>query len=448
MSKISTLKKLWSGDKHQILVALYNNIVHTGITNILSDETYLKLTYRVRFGEKLDFKNPITFNQKIQWLKLHDRQERYVELVDKVRVKDYVAKTIGEQYIIPTLGVWNSFDDIDFDSLPNQFVLKCNHDSGSIVICRDKATFDYERARKKLAKGLKTDMYYWGREWPYKMVERKILAEAYMEDDNSEELKDYKLMVFNGKVKCSFVGSERFSEDGLKINFFNTDWKVMPFERHYPMSKRKIERPLNYDEMVELAEKLAKDIPFTRIDFYEVGGKTYFGEITLYPGSGLEEFTPYEWDKTLGTWIKLPVGVLLIKENVVIHFPFQQSQDLTDYKFFCFNGKPEYCQIITGRSKNEKIDFYDMNWQHQPFVGLTPLVTRSGYEFIKPCNFELMKQFSERLSKGTSFSRIDFYEVSGNLYFGEFTLYPASGFGKFTPDQWNKRLGELIELSI
>ena len=308
MSKLTTFRKLWSGDKHQILVAIYNNIVHTGITNFLSDETYLKLTYRVRFSEKLDLNNPVTFNQKLQWLKLHDRQERYIELVDKVKVKDYVAREIGSQYLIPTLGVWDRFEDIDFDSLPDQFVLKCNHDSGSIVICRDKSKFDVEKARRKLTKGLKTDAFYWGREWPYKNVERKILAEAYMEDDDAEELRDYKLMVFNGKVKCSFTGTERFGEDGLKITFFDTDWKIMPFERHYPKSKLEIKKPLNYDEMVKLAEKLAKDIPFARIDFYEVGGTTYFGEVTLYPGSGWEEFTPSEWDKTLGSWIKLPVG--------------------------------------------------------------------------------------------------------------------------------------------
>ena len=198
MSKLTTFRKLWSGDKHQILVAIYNNIVHTGITNFLSDETYLKLTYRVRFSEKLDLNNPVTFNQKLQWLKLHDRQERYIELVDKVKVKDYVAREIGSQYLIPTLGVWDRFEDIDFDSLPDQFVLKCNHDSGSIVICRDKSKFDVEKARRKLTKGLKTDAFYWGREWPYKNVERKILAEAYMEDDEV-------LYLYNRKRPFNFI---------------------------------------------------------------------------------------------------------------------------------------------------------------------------------------------------------------------------------------------------
>lgn len=316
MGKFKTFVKLIKHeDKRQILVAIYNNIVHTGITNCLSDEVYLRLTYRVRFGKKLNLDNPLTFNEKLQWLKLHDRNPDYVKMVDKVAVKDYVSKIIGDDYIIPTLGVYGSFDEIDFDSLPNQFVLKCSHDSGSIVICRDKSTFDKNQARKKLTRGLKTDAFYWGREWPYKNVERKILAEQYMEDDDSEELTDYKMMCFNGSVKCSFVGSERFSEDGLKITFYDTDWKPMPFERHYPRSKYPIKKPLNYEEMVILSEKLAKDIPFVRVDFYEVGGKTYFGEITLYPGSGWEEFTPEEWDIKLGSWIHLPTEARLNMKN-------------------------------------------------------------------------------------------------------------------------------------
>lgn len=447
MSKYQTFKKLMKQDKRQILVAVYNNLVHTGITNHLSDEAYLKLTYRIRFGTKLHLENPVTFNEKLQWLKLHDRNPDYIKMVDKVLAKEYVAGLIGDEHIIPTLGVYDSFDEIDFEKLPNQFVLKCNHDSGSIVICKDKSKFDMNKARKRLTKGLETDAFYWGREWPYKNVKRKILAEAYMEDEDSEELRDYKLMVFKGKVKSSFTGSEPFSADGLKITFFDTDWKEMPFERHYPKNRQEIRKPLNYDEMVRLAQKLAKDIPFDRVDFYEVAGKTYFGEISLYPGSGWEEFTPSEWDKTLGSWIKLPVGgVLLIKENIVIHFPFKKSQDLTDYKFFCFDGKPEYCQIITGRTKNEKIDFYDMGWNKQPFVGLTPMVSNSGFQFPKPKNFESMKSIACLLSKSLPFSRIDFYEVNEKLFFGEITLYPAAGFGKFTPEEWNYTLGKMINI--
>lgn len=305
MSKIKTFLKLFKEDKRQLYIAIYNNIVHLGITNILPDKLYLKITYRIRFGEKLDFNNPKTFNQKLQWLKLYDRNPRYINMVDKILVKEYVSDIIGKEYVIPTLGVYNSFDDINFEELPDKFVIKCNHDSGSIVICNDKKKFDYIKAKKKINKGLKTDAYFWGREWPYKNVNRKILIEQYMKDDNSNELKDYKLMCFNGEVKCSFVCNERFSKDGLKVTFFDNDWKRLPFERHYQQSNDNIKKPKNFDKMIELAEILARDIPFVRIDFYEVSGKIYFGEITFFPGSGWEEFNPKEWDNRLGSWIKL-----------------------------------------------------------------------------------------------------------------------------------------------
>ena len=307
MGKVDTFKKLLKGDKRQIIIAAYNNLVHTGITNLLSDKAYLKLTYRIRFGEKLDLKNPMTYNQKLQWLKLYDRNPEYVKMVDKILVKEYVEKVIGKEYIIPTLGVWDRYEDIDFSELPEQFVLKCNHDSGSIVVCTNKEKLDRKKTRKKLKTGLKTDGFFWGREWPYKSVKRRILAEQYMEEEGTNELKDIKLMCFDGKVKCSFIGSERFSKDGLKVTFFDTDWKVMPFERHYPKSKKEIKKPQNYDEMVILAEKLSQGIPFVRVDFYEVCGKTYFGELTFFPGSGWEEFRPEAWDKKIGEWIKLPI---------------------------------------------------------------------------------------------------------------------------------------------
>ena len=276
MSKINTMLKLLRGDKRQFLIAVYNNIVHTGILNCLSDKLYLKITYWIRFGKRLNLDTPITFNEKLQWLKLNDHNPDYIKMVDKILVKEYVANLIGKEFIIPTLGIYDSFDEIDFSLLPNQFVLKCNHDSGSVVICKDKSSFDINKAKRKISKGLKTDAYYWGREWPYK------------------------LMVFNGKVKCSFVASDRFSADGLKITFFDTDWNIMPFERHYPKSKEIINKPLNYELMVCSAEKLSENIPFSRIDFYEVGGKAYFGAITLYPGSGWEEFTQSQWDEVLG----------------------------------------------------------------------------------------------------------------------------------------------------
>lgn len=266
----------------------------------LPDELYLKLQYRAKLDKKLNLKNPKTFNEKLQWLKLYDRKPEYTIMVDKYLAKKYVADKIGEEYIIPTLGVWDSVDEIDFDLLPNQFVLKCNHNSGlGMCICKDKSKLDIAEVRRALANGLKQDYYHIGREWPYKDVPRKIIAEKYMGDS----LNDYKLMCFDGKIKCSFVCSDR--SENLKVTFFDNDWNRMPFIRHYPASDNKIPKPINFDQMIELAEILSKDIPFLRVDFYEIDGKIYFGELTFYPGCGYEEFTPEEWDERLGSWIKL-----------------------------------------------------------------------------------------------------------------------------------------------
>lgn len=280
-----------------------------GCMDWMADKQYLKIMYWAIMHKKLNLKNPQTFNEKLQWLKLYDRNPEYIRMVDKYEAKKYVAEKIGEEYIIPTLGVWDSFDDIDFTTLSNQFVLKTTHDSGSIIICKDKNSFDYEQAKKSLANSLQRDYYLEHREWPYKNVKRRIIAEKFMVDESGYELKDYKLMCFNGKVNCSFVCSERYSSDSLKVTFFDKEWNVLPFERHYPKSKTPINKPQNYEKMVELAEKLSKNIPFVRVDFYEVEGKIYFGEITFYPGSGFEEFNPDSTDTELGKLIELPVSL-------------------------------------------------------------------------------------------------------------------------------------------
>ena len=276
-----------------------------GKYNNLNDESFLKKAFRCYMGKELNLDNPQTFNEKLQWLKLYDRKPGYTTMVDKYAVKKYVADIIGEEYIIPTLGVWNHFDEIDFDKLPNHFVLKCTHDSGGIVICKDKNKLDLKSAKKKIEKCLKRNYYWSSREWPYKDVKPRIIAEPYMEDSNAHELIDYKFMCFNGKVKCSFTCSERFSKDGLKVTFFDKDWNVMPFERHYPVSKNSPKKPINYDKMIQFSEQLSKGIPFVRVDFYEINGQLYFGELTFYPGGGFEEFTPEEWDYKLGDFLKL-----------------------------------------------------------------------------------------------------------------------------------------------
>jgi hypothetical protein len=309
---------LFKALKHKDI--LFSYFAKMGLLNFLDDETYLKMKYRLTMGQPLHLDNPQTFNEKLQWLKIHDRNPLYTTLVDKYEVKKYVADKIGEQYIIPTLGVWDHFDDIDFDTLPDQFVLKCTHDSGGLVICRDKSKLDKKITKIRIEKCLKRNYYWSGREWPYKNVKPRIIAEKYMCDDMDDELKDYKIMCFDSKVKATFVCSDRFSDKGLRVTFYDTDWKRLPFERHYPVAEEEIEKPKSYDEMKQLAEKLAQKIPFVRVDFYEVKGRPYFGELTFYPGSGLEEFSPEKWDKKLGELIKLPEnrggGYLVLSDSL------------------------------------------------------------------------------------------------------------------------------------
>lgn len=278
---------------------------HMGWKSSLSDEEFLRRIFKVKLGYDLNLENPKTFNEKLQWLKLHDRNPLYTTLVDKYEVKKWVAERIGEEYIIPTLGVYNEYSEIDFDALPNQFVMKCTHDSGGVVIVKDKTSFNKKFAEKKLRSALKRDFYLPGREWPYKNVARKIIVEKFMCNEEMAELIDYKLMCFNGKVLYTFVCSERFSSDGLKVTFFDNNWNVMPFERHYPKSQKLIPKPKQFSEMIKIAETLAANIPFVRVDLYDISGQIYFGEMTFYPGSGFEEFNPKEWDEKLGKLISL-----------------------------------------------------------------------------------------------------------------------------------------------
>lgn len=304
MSKINTFFKIIN-DKEKMNKAIANNIGRSKLSRLIPSKLYLKMMYKLIIGQKLNLRDPKTFNEKLQWLKIYDRCPDYVKMVDKFNVKRYVSNIIGEEYVIPTLGVWDHFDQINFKTLPNSFVLKCTHDSGSTFVCKDRESFDFVKARKSLKKKIKTNLYWWSREWPYKHLRPRIIAEELLQDDMYEDIQDYKFMCFNGKVECSFVCSDRFSDKGLHVTFFDRDWNKMPFERKYPSKSESIAKPKNYNLMIELAEKLSQNIPFVRVDFYEVNGKVYFGELTFYPGAGLEEFRPKEWDLRLGEYIVL-----------------------------------------------------------------------------------------------------------------------------------------------
>lgn len=292
--------------RKSILALYYTSKYIPWIFRVLPDSLYLKLVYRIRVQKKLNLKNPTRYNEKLQWLKLHDKQPQYTQMVDKYLVKNYVSATIGDKYVVPLLGVWDRAEDIDFNLLPNQFVLKCNHDSQGIVICRDKASLDYEKARKKLSDSLKHNFYYLNKEWPYKNVKRKIIAEQYLEDD-SGELKDYKVLCFDGEPKLIEVHTGRFNKKHRQ-DIYDTEWNLTEIHQTkcgLPNAEKHTPKPEVLNEMLECSRILSKGIPHIRVDWYVVNGNLYFGELTFFDASGYDDFEPDEWNYTLGDWIKL-----------------------------------------------------------------------------------------------------------------------------------------------
>ena len=278
------------------------------LTRLLPDSVYLRLLYPRIMGKPLDLKNPKTYNEKLQWLKIHDHNPQYIKLVDKYEVKQIVSDMIGEQYIIPTLGVWNDSKSIDFHSLPDQFVLKCTHDSGSVIICKDKRNFDVEQATAVLDKSLKNNFYWRGREWPYKHIPHRVIAEPYLVDAETGRLDDYKFFCFDGSVDNVMVVRGR-AEGKPKFYHFDKDWNLCRFNRltrSLPEGFHE-EKPPFIEEMIDISEKLSKGFPHVRIDLYEANGKIYFGEFTLYNQSGFETgFDDYS-DGYLGSLIHLPI---------------------------------------------------------------------------------------------------------------------------------------------
>lgn len=278
------------------------------LVNVLPDEIYLKLLFHGRVGYWPNLHNPKTFNEKLQWLKLNDKHPEYTKMVDKVDAKEYVARIIGKKYVIPTLGVWDNVEEIDWKSLPDKFVIKCAGDSGGIVICKNKETLDIESARKILKAGWKSNYYNYYKEYPYNDVKPRIIAEKYMVDESGYELKDYKFFCFDGIPKFLKVDFDR--QINHRANYYNTDWNILPFyEVCYPKDEEKnISKPINFDEMIEVAKALSKDIPFVRIDLYNVNGKIYFGEMTFFPATGMGRIEPLEWDYKIGDYLRIPIN--------------------------------------------------------------------------------------------------------------------------------------------
>lgn len=295
--------KLWVKNPQEIVKFL----ALRGLLKFLPDKLYLTIQYRANLGKKINWKNPTTFNEKLQWLKIYDRNPIYSTMVDKYEAKQYAADRIGSQYVVPLLaGPWDSFDEIDFDALPEQFVLKTTHDCGGVWICKDKKSMDRQAAKEFLERHLKRDYYTIGREWPYKNVKPRIFAETFLTGLEGD-LQDYKFFCFDGVPKLMFIASERQSEDQeTKFDFFDMDFNHLPIMNGHPNSSKKILRPEYFELMKELASVLSQGVPQLRVDFYECEGKLYLGELTFSHWNGFMPFEPEEWDETLGSWIQLP----------------------------------------------------------------------------------------------------------------------------------------------
>ena len=420
---------------------------------IKNDKLYLSLLWWCKMGYKIDWEHPETFCEKLQWLKLYNRNPLYTKLVDKYAVKEYVAGIIGEEHIIPTLGVWDNPKDIDFDALPEKFVLKTTHGGGGggLVICKDKSLLDKQAVIDKLRKSMKKDIYLLLRESPYKNVTKRIIAEQYMEDygvDTSSCLTGYKFFCFDGEPRyCQAIKDCNAAEN---IDFFDMEWNYLesiglnPTVAH---TVSKPERPANFEQLKQMARTLAAGKTFLRVDLYEINGKTYFGEITFYPASGVGKFSLDNYNEILGSIIyangEKTEGVIIESEG----FTYESitEKELHDIKIFCFNGKPKFFKIDFGRFVEHHANYYDTDLKLMPF-GEANLAPIPEAEITIPSTIHKMFDLAKKLSTGYPFLRVDFYDVNGRIYFGELTFYPAGGMGKFTPEEYDAVLGREIEL--
>ena len=285
---------------------IFESLAMRGFFKNMNDKEYLSWLYRARMGRLPDLNHPKSFNEKLQWLKLNDRKPEYTEMVDKYLAKKYVEKRIGEKYIIPTLGVWDEFDQIEFEKLPDQFVLKTTHDSGGVVICKDKANFDKAAAKKKLEKSLKRNYYWAEREWPYKNVKPQIIAEKFMVDKSGDGLIDYKFYCFNGMPEFLYISNGMDNHKTARLSFLTMNWGKAPFGRSDYLEFETIPpRPRKFDEMVQIAKSLSEGHPFLRVDLYEISEQVYFSELTFSPCGGFMPFVPEGWDEKLGDMINI-----------------------------------------------------------------------------------------------------------------------------------------------
>ena len=378
-------------------------------------------------------------------------------MVDKYAVKQYVADRIGREYIIPTIGVWDKPEDIDWESLPNQFVLKTTHGGGGcgVFICKDKTTFNKQDIIKKLKKSLASEIYPILREWPYKNVKKQVIAEKFIAPEKNpvpSDLPDYKFFCFNGEPKYCQVIRDRHSIE--TIDFYDMEWNHQEFVGLNPVARNgltSVTRPKHLNEMADICKKLAKDIPFVRVDLYVVDEKEYFGELTFYPASGIGAFNPTDWNRKLGELLTLPKSVIGGGKFLIINSSIQNINieyvELNDYKFFCFNGKVRFFKVDFGRFVEHHANYFSADLKYLDF-GELDFPRKPDEEIDFPNNIKEMISIAEKLSTNIPFLRVDLYNVNGRIYFGECTFYPASGLRPWDPEDADKKIGEFINLTL
>jgi len=411
----------------------------------IPDKYYLQLKFYDAFGRFMDFSNPITFNEKLQWLKVYDHKDEYTTIVDKYEAKKYISRFIGEKYIIPTLGVWDDFNQIDFDALPDQFVLKCTHDSGGLVICHDKTKFNMDVAKNKIETSLANNFYYMGREWPYKNVPHRIIAEQFMADN----FRSKKLFPSGIIPRMRLVYSQSFKENSFKEFFYDEVWNCSKIKNNQNgKAVFLINRPKQYKTMKKLAELLNEKVSNIRIDFYEIDENNYFAELKFDSICNMENIDLNIWDFGVLTKLDMNGYKLEIDEFSVIisnsNYNNKIEKSINDYKIFCFNGKIDSIMVCTGREKGHpNFYFYDKNWnrlyyQHD--------FLEKENEIKKPSNLDEMLRLAEILCKGFTHIRVDLFDVDNNIYFGELTFFDDSGFDNDISYETDLNWGSKIKL--
>lgn len=417
---------------------------------LMSDKYYLSILWEFQMGYRLDWNHLETYNEKLQWLKLYDRKAAYTKMVDKYRVKQWVAEKIGKEYVIPTLAVYNSVDEIDVTKLPNQFVLKCNHDSGSVIICENKEKFDIERAKMQLKDALGENFYWRAREWPYKNVKPCIFAEQFIRTNPRLDKKNDNHSYTESELKIIHVDMDCFRWN--KSRMYSGFWSTI--EEEIGTSRNNESASLS-NEMFDFLGRLNEEYGPVQGEFYQIDNDVYFGDLTYNQESVLEK-KGTQWIAESGCKIIVErdvsdrcIGLLISKNRFVLYFHQecleQNFAGLKDYKFFCFNGTPKVMYIANDSAQYPTMNFYDMDFEP------LPLYTRDPPAMIspdRPRHFEKMKTFAEILSENIPQVRVDFYENGDKLFFGEMTFYHMGGFSEIHPREWNLKMGSWIELPM